>query len=111
MIWIPAFVFLIGGLQRIRKVMKKLHDYTMVEESFLLYAACAALAIIGEIPGIILGFLGDDYQSKAGYAWCIIGENVLIFAYQMLLVIILFNLIRRAVQSKQRSKTDENPLE
>ena len=110
MIWIPAFVFLMNGLRRISTVMKKLHDYTMVEESFWLYAACAALAIIGEIPGIVIGFF-DDYQSSPGYAACIIGENVLIFAYQFLLVIILYDLIRRAVQSKQRSKQEDNLID
>ena len=94
LLWLLSFAFLIDALRRIRLVMKKLTDVVLISEAFFLYAATAALAIIGQIPVIVLGFINNQGSrySNALAAITII-NNVVIFLFQVCLIIIFNNLI------------------
>jgi hypothetical protein len=82
LLWLLSFAFLIDALRRIRLVMKKLTDVVLISEAFFLYAATAALAIIGQIPVIVLGFINNQGSrySNALAAITII-NNVVIFLF------------------------------
>lgn len=56
LLWTVSFIFLLSALYRIKKVMKSLTDVVIIYEAFFLYAAAAFLAIVGQIPVMILGF-------------------------------------------------------
>ncbi len=82
LLWLLSFVFLADALRRIRLVMKKLTEVVLISEAFFLYAATAALAIIGQIPVIVLGFIRNEgpVYSNALAAITIM-NNVVIFLF------------------------------
>ena len=80
LIWIPSLVFLLVGLHKIQSVMQNLRDCIKVPGAFLLYCLMAVLAILGEIPLLVSGLLGD-YPKTQGYTDYLLAENVIIFAY------------------------------
>jgi hypothetical protein len=82
LLWLLTFVFLTDALRRIRLVMKKLTEVVLISEAFFLYAATAALAIIAQIPVIVLGFIrneGPKYSNA--FAAITIMNNVVIFLF------------------------------
>lgn len=87
MVWVFIFLFLADGLRRITKVMKGLTDCAVVQSTFILYVVTAALAIIGQIICFI-AVISGYYR----YSGAIIAENVIIFIFQIFLLVILNQL-------------------
>lgn len=77
--WIVSFFFLLDGLCRIHKIMKEVADAVIIFKMFIFYGATAFLAILGQIPVIILHSL-NQVRPKANAVVTII-NNVIIFVF------------------------------
>jgi hypothetical protein len=76
--------------------MKSLTDVVIIYEAFFLYAGTAALAIVGQIPVMILGFS----QRLDGHILTVISimNNVIIFIFQICLIVIFNKLVSVACE-------------
>ena len=109
LVWIPCLVFLLVGLYKIQKIMKNLRDCIKVPGAFLIYCVMAALAILGEIPLLVAGLNGDLSKTQ-GYTDYLLAENVIIFVYQALLIVILNILTTSSMESLTKRKNHESGL-
>lgn len=73
----------------------------IIYEVFFLYAATAGLAILGQVPVMVL-ICKQDWQPKA-FTFVTILNNVIIFIVQTFIIIIFNKLISVANESKQRA--------
>lgn len=98
-----SFCFLLSALYTIRKVMKSLTDLVIIYEVFIFYAATALLAIIGQLPVIVVGIDGNLDGKK--YSSITIMNNIIIFIFQLCLILIFNKLISVAIEQKNNLVT------
>lgn len=91
--WILSFIFLADALRRIRGVMNQVKGVLIIMDMFVLYAVLAALAILGQIPVIMVGFFFATKASPHLLAVITIMNNVIIMVFQLLLILILNKLL------------------
>lgn len=99
-IWLITFSFLADALRRIKSVMKMLTQVIIIYEVFFLYAATACLAILGQVPVMVLAFL--DAMRPRAYTIVTIANNIIIFVVQAFIIIIFNKLISVANEGKLR---------
>ena len=78
-LWTICFLFMADALRRIRIVMKQLENVSIIFEMFVLYAFTAALAILGQIPVVVIAF--DQKIPTEAYTVVTIMNNVIIMLF------------------------------
>lgn len=79
-------------------------EAVLIYEAFVMYAFTAALAIIGQIPIFYMVFWKDP--SSKLYASITILSNVMVFIFQLCLIVIFNKLISIGYKSRSGSLTD-----
>jgi hypothetical protein len=81
-IWLTVFGFLASGLHRIRKHMRNEVSYTINYKAFTLLFIAISLAIMGQIPLMLLTFMPESKPNYDRiYTAIYVMENIIVFVF------------------------------